>query len=123
LRDIKSIRWDRRQAYRAGDKAGAIDRFLRGVCWPGYRAVLDLALPDGFDQYVADADTFFDQELPACNSGRSRGARQEWLLAWLPNVEAFVLPDATHLLQVQNPRGMAEGLALFSPVTRSRHLR
>jgi 3-oxoadipate enol-lactonase len=39
--------------------------------------------------------------------------RQELLLAWLPNVEPFVLPDATHLLQVQNPRGMAEGLAAF----------
>jgi hypothetical protein len=31
----------------------------------------------------------------------------------LPNVEPFVLADATHLLQVQNPRGMAEGLAAF----------
>lgn len=33
--------------------------------------------------------------------------------SWLPNVEAFVLPNATHLLHVQNPRGMAEGLAAF----------
>jgi hypothetical protein len=30
---------------------------------------------------------------------------------WLRNVEPFALPDATHLLHVQNPRGMAEGLA------------
>ena len=28
-------------------------------------------------------------------------------------VEPFVLPAATHLLHVQNPRGMAEGLAAF----------
>jgi pimeloyl-ACP methyl ester carboxylesterase len=48
------------QRYRAGDTAGAIDTFLRGVCGPGYRAVLDQALPDAFDQHVADADTFFD---------------------------------------------------------------
>jgi pimeloyl-ACP methyl ester carboxylesterase len=41
------------------------------------------------------------------------GERQELLLSWLPNVEPFVLPDAGHLLQVQNPRGMAEGLAAF----------
>lgn len=127
------------QLYRAGDKAGAVETFLRGVCWPGYRAVLDRALPDAFDQYVADADTFFDQELPALQQwsftreDASRitqpvlavtgaeskeldpiwGERQELLLAWLPNVEPFVLPDATHLLQVQNPRGMAEGLAAF----------
>jgi hypothetical protein len=39
--------------------------------------------------------------------------RQDLLLTWLPHVEPFVLPDATHLLQVQNPRGMAEGLAAF----------
>jgi pimeloyl-ACP methyl ester carboxylesterase len=127
------------QLYRAGDKAGAVDTFLRGVCWPGYRAVLDQALPDAFDQYVADADTFFDQELPALQQwsftredasritqpvlavtgAKSKelapiwGERQELLLAWLPNVEPFVLPDATHLLQVENPRGMAEGLAAF----------
>jgi hypothetical protein len=39
--------------------------------------------------------------------------RRELLLSWLPNVEPFDLPDATHLLHVQNPRGMAESLANF----------
>ena len=39
--------------------------------------------------------------------------RQELLLAWLPNVEPFVLPDATHLLQVQNPHAMAAALVNF----------
>jgi len=53
------------QLYRAGDKAGAVDTFLQGTCGPGYRAVLDRALPGAFDQHVADADTFFGQELPA----------------------------------------------------------
>jgi pimeloyl-ACP methyl ester carboxylesterase len=135
------------QLYRAGDKAGAVDTFLQGTCGPGYRAVLDQALPGAFDQHVADADTFFGQELPALQQwsftqedarrisqpvlavtgaksqelDRIWAERQELLLAWLPNVEPFVLPDATHLLQVQNPRGMAEGLAAFSPVTRSQH--
>ena len=127
------------QLYRAGDKAGAIDTFLRGVCGPSYRAVLDHALPGAFDQHVADADTFFGQELPALQQwsftredarriaqpvlavigAKSQeldpiwGERQELLLSWLPNVEPFVLADATHLLQVQNPRGMADGLAAF----------
>jgi pimeloyl-ACP methyl ester carboxylesterase len=125
--------------YRAGDKAGAIDTFLRGTCGPGYRSDLDRALPGAFDQHVADADTFFGQELPALQQwsftredarrirqpvlavigARSQeldpiwGERQALLLSWLPNVEPFVLPGATHLLQVQNPRGMAEGLAAF----------
>ena len=47
------------QRYAAGDKAGALDIFLQGTCGPGYRAVLDHALPGGFDEYVANADTFF----------------------------------------------------------------
>lgn len=127
------------QLYRTGDKAGAVDTFLRGVCGSGYRAVLDQALPGAFDQHVADADTFFGQELPALQQwsflredarriaqpvlavigARSQELdpiwveRQELLLSWLPNVEPFVLPAATHLLQVQNPRGMAEGLTTF----------
>jgi pimeloyl-ACP methyl ester carboxylesterase len=127
------------QLYRAGDKAAAIDTFLRGVCGPGYRAVLDQALPDAFDQHVADADTFFGQELPALQQwsftredarriaqpvlavigAKSQeldpiwGERQELLLSWLPNVEPFILPAATHLLQVQNPCGMAGGLVAF----------
>ena len=127
------------QLYRADDKTGAIDTFLRGTCGSGYRAVLDKALPDSFDQAVADSDTFFGQEQPALQQwsftredarriaqpvlavvgAKSQESdpvfaeRQELLLSWLPNVEAFVLPDATHLLQVQNPRGIAEGLAAF----------
>jgi pimeloyl-ACP methyl ester carboxylesterase len=127
------------QLYRAGDKAGAVDTFLRGTCGPGYRAVLDRALPAAFDQHVADADTFFDQELPALQQwpfrredaqritqpvlavigakspeqGRIWVERQDVLLTWLPNVEPFVLPDATHLLEVENPHGLAEGLAAF----------
>jgi pimeloyl-ACP methyl ester carboxylesterase len=127
------------ERYRAGDKAGAVDAWMRGVCGPAYRATLEQALPGAFEQAVADADTFFAQELPAVRGwsfgqedarrvtqpalavlgARSREVtpvfdqRHELLLAWLPNVEPFVLPDATHLLHLQNPRGMAEGLAAF----------
>jgi len=127
------------QFYRAGNKADAIDTFLQGVCGPGYREVLDRALPGAFDQHVADADTFFSVELPAMREWSFTqddarrihqpvlavvGAkslelspiwseRQELLLAWLPNVEPFVLPGATHLLQVQNPRAMAAALVDF----------
>jgi pimeloyl-ACP methyl ester carboxylesterase len=127
------------QLYRAGDKAGAVDTFLRGTCGQGYRALLDKALPGAFEHAVADADTFFGQELPALQQWsfkredasritqpvlavigeKSRelspiwGERQQLLLTWLPKAEPFVLSGATHLLQVQNPRGMAEGLAAF----------
>jgi 3-oxoadipate enol-lactonase len=40
-------------------------------------------------------------------------ARQQLLLSSLPNAEGYVLPGTTHLLHVQNPRGMAEALAAF----------
>jgi len=127
------------QLYRAGDRASAVDTFLRGTCGPDYRAVLDRVLPGGFDQYVTDADTFFEQEFPALQQWSFReedakriiqpvlavvgalslerdaiwGERQQLLLDWLPNVEPFVLPGATHLLEVENPRGLAERLAGF----------
>jgi pimeloyl-ACP methyl ester carboxylesterase len=127
------------ELYRAGKKADAVDTFLRGVCGPGYRAVLDAVLPDAFQQHVADAATFFEQEAPALQQwvfrpeeaqrivqpvlavvgGRSLefdpiwGERHQLLLDWLPNVEPFVLSDASHLLQIDNARQMAEGLAAF----------
>jgi hypothetical protein len=34
-------------------------------------------------------------------------------LAWLPNVEGYVLPGTTHLLHVQDPSGMATALTSF----------
>jgi pimeloyl-ACP methyl ester carboxylesterase len=127
------------QLYRAGDKAGAVDTFLWDTCGPGYRALLDQALPGAFDHAVADADTFFGQELPAIQQWsfsredasritqpvlavigeKSRelspiwGERQQLLLTWLPKAEPFILSGAAHLLHAQNPRGMAEGLAAF----------
>jgi pimeloyl-ACP methyl ester carboxylesterase len=100
---------------------------------------LERALPGSFDQYVADAGTFFEQELPALQHWSFReedgrrviqpvlavvGARsleldpiwrerQQLLLDWLPNAEPFVLPGSTHLLQVENPRDVADRLAAF----------
>jgi pimeloyl-ACP methyl ester carboxylesterase len=38
--------------------------------------------------------------------------RLQLLVSWLPNAELFELPT-THLLHVENPRGMAEVLASF----------
>jgi pimeloyl-ACP methyl ester carboxylesterase len=127
------------ERYRGGDAAGAIDTFLRGTCGPDYRAALDQALPGAFNRYVADAETFFAQEFPALQQWSFRredaarvgqpvlavvgarsleqdpiwGERHQLLLDWLPNVEPFVLPDATHLLQLTNPHGMATALAAF----------
>jgi pimeloyl-ACP methyl ester carboxylesterase len=122
--------------YRAGDRAGAVDLFLQGTCGPDYRAALERAIPGALDQAVAGADTFFAAELPALREWRfgpeeARRVtqpvlavvgertdpvhRQRWdlLIGWLPHAEPFVLPGATHLLHLENPRGMAEGMAAF----------
>jgi pimeloyl-ACP methyl ester carboxylesterase len=124
------------QRYEAGDKAGAMDTFFQGVFGREYRPALDQGLPGAFMQSVADADAFFGQELRALQqwsftqedasritqpvlavlgekSARIFRERRELLLAWLPNVQPFNLPDATHLLHVQNAPGMAHGLAAF----------
>jgi pimeloyl-ACP methyl ester carboxylesterase len=129
------------ERFRAGDNAGAIDGFMRMVSGPAYRAALERALPGAFEQAMADAETFFAQELPALGAwsftrdDASRitqpvlavigekspdvspiwRERQRILLTWLPNAEHLVLAGTTHLLHVENPSGMAEGLvACFS---------
>jgi 3-oxoadipate enol-lactonase len=125
--------------FRGGDSAGAMDIFLRGVAGSAYRGVLDRVLPAAFDQAVVGAETFFGQELPAVQQwsfSRDQASRvtqptlavigekspevssiwserHQKLLDWLPRSQGFVLPGATHLLHLQNPRGMAERLAAF----------
>lgn len=117
-----------------------MDTFLRSVCGPGYRAVVERVLPAGaLAQAGADADTFFGVEMPAVRQwtllpedaarvghpvlsvlgGDSDAVtpafreRHEVLLHWLPRAEPFVLSGATHLLHLQEPRALAEALAGF----------
>ena len=42
--------------------------------------------------------------------------RHQMLLDWLPQVEPFVLPGATHLLQIENPAGWRRVWRAFLPV-------
>ena len=122
--------------YRAGDVAGAVDIWARGVFGAGYRAPLDRGLPGLFKEILDCADTFFAQELPAVqqwsfaetdarriaqpvlavlgeNSAPTFRERRDLLLAWLPRVEPFNLPGATHLLHIERPHEMAEALSSF----------
>ncbi len=125
------------ERYAAGDRAAAVDEFMRGVCGADYRAWIERALPPGaFEQAVVDADHFFRQELPVLGAWRFgaqeaarievpvlvvAGAesppifaqRQRLLLDWLSRGEAFTLPDAGHLLYVQQPGAMAAALVVF----------
>ena len=124
------------ERYRAGDKAGAVDTFAQGVFGPGYRDALEQGLPGVVKQAIADADAFFAQELPALqqwtfsdaeasritqpvlavlgeNTAPTFPPRMELLRSWLPHVESFQLPDASHLLHLQNAPEMAEAMASF----------
>jgi pimeloyl-ACP methyl ester carboxylesterase len=126
--------------YGAGEKAEAVDAFLHAGAGPAYRAAMDRTLPPGyFAQAVADADAFFGTELPAVRQwrlaredaeritqpvmavlgGKSDTVspvfqeRHELLLSLLSQAESFVLPGVTHLTYVQDPQGLASGLAEF----------
>jgi pimeloyl-ACP methyl ester carboxylesterase len=128
------------QRYATGDKEGAVDAFMRGVCSPRYRALLDRVLgPAAFQQAVKDADTFFGAEAPAgmqwhwdqIDPGRVSqpllavlGADSDTispvsteghkaLLRRFPQAEPYVLPGATHLLQLQNAEDLGGALTDF----------
>ncbi|MDG6256775.1 MAG: alpha/beta hydrolase [Methanomicrobiaceae archaeon] len=116
-----------------------VDEFLQARFGEGYRAPLDRMVPGAFEQAVADAATSFDREVPAllewhfgeveakCITqpvlavvGSESKALWErfdetyrFLLEWVPDARGFVLPDAAHGMQMQNPRGMAGALADF----------
>lgn len=124
--------------YREVGAAVVVDEFL-AARWPGYRAALDQVLPEAFTQAVADAATWFETEVPAaldwCFGEREArriaqpvlsvlgersaalwdrfGETHRLLLEWLADAEGFILPGATHFLQMENPPGMAAALADF----------
>jgi pimeloyl-ACP methyl ester carboxylesterase len=126
------------ERYREAGAAVVVDEFLEAR-WPGYRATLEGVLPGAYAQAVADAETWFEREASGQLAWRfgeaevrrisrptlsvlggqsdalwSRfGETHRLLLEWLPHAEGFVLPGATHFMQIENPRAMAEALAAF----------
>jgi pimeloyl-ACP methyl ester carboxylesterase len=123
-------------AYAAGDTAGAVDGFLRHVCGDRYRATLDRVVPSAFGEALEEADLFFQAEMPAVQAwslmpgdaeritqpvlnvlGAESAPRfaqgSELVQSWLPHAERFSVPDAGHLLMVQNPTALAQGVSEF----------
>jgi pimeloyl-ACP methyl ester carboxylesterase len=128
--------------YRSGDKAAAVDGFLRHVCGDGYRALLDLGIPGAFDEALDEADLFFQAEMPAVQQwsfgpgdaacitqpvlnvvGAESVPRfvegSELIQSWFPRAERFSVPEAGHRLMVQNPTALAQGLKDFFATQRS----
>lgn len=127
--------------YRAVGAEQVVDEFLEAR-WPAYRERLEQVLPGASAQAAADAATWFNHEMPGQLEWRFQedearrigqptlsvvggASEQLWprfgethraLLDWLPRGEGFVLPDATHFLQLESPRHsriLASALAGF----------
>ena len=119
--------------YREGESEAAEDLFLGS---PKERADISRSVPGGLEQALRDVDTYFVTEAPAhdewefgaeeasrircpilfMNGSESsqlyREARDE-VKRWLPQTETVVQRGASHLLQIQQPAGVAELLAEF----------
>ncbi len=127
------------ERYRREGAEVVIDDFLRQRFGAAYRPHLDRVLPGSFEQAVADAPTWFEQEIPgllawtftaleaqritqpvlAAIGGESDrlwprfGETQRQLLASLPNCRGAVLPGVNHAMSIQDPAAVAAALAEF----------
>jgi pimeloyl-ACP methyl ester carboxylesterase len=126
-------------AYGAGDREGAMARFLSVVCsldWENCRTIIENQVPGGVAQAMKDADRWFSSYLPALSTWRF-GAEQapsisqpvlsvlgteterlfvdghELLHSWCPQVEDCRIEGVGHLLHMQRPEPVARGLADF----------
>jgi pimeloyl-ACP methyl ester carboxylesterase len=127
------------EAYAAGHHETALSVFMSAVSgleWDACRTLLESRVPSAVSAAVRDADTFFGIELPALGAwtfgaAEARGISQPvlsvlgseteplWveiaivLRSWLTRVEDCTIEGAGHLLQIQRPEAVAQGLADF----------
>jgi pimeloyl-ACP methyl ester carboxylesterase len=125
--------------YGAGDREAAMATFLSVVCsldWETCCRVIDARVPGGVAHAMADADTFFGSYLPALDTWRFgaedaaaitqpvlsvRGTESESLFtesdvqlrSWLPRAEPCTIEGAAHLLHLQQPEPVVQGVAAF----------
>jgi 3-oxoadipate enol-lactonase len=123
--------------FMAGDVVAGTDEWLTGAFGPGWQAVVEANLPGGLAQVYKDGPAAMGVEAPSLQSwafGPDDLKRieqptmaachadprfnlfdevQQALVQMLPNVESLVVPNVTHLMQIQNPRSVGEGLAGF----------
>jgi len=123
--------------FQAGDRDGALVAFMTAVGGEDPVARIDKTLSGGwYQQALDDLPTLFGADLPALGGwefgeAQARAITQpalvvvgtetfplcaeshDLLKAWLPNGEVFELDGATHLLQMDDPDGMADGLLAF----------
>jgi len=125
------------EAYRAGDTQGALDAWMvLAGCGPSWRAEAARTVPGALEQLDHDARTFFELEFPtlsdwvfeadACRqvtqpvlivtggeSGPLAEALKQHFLSLVPAAEPVTLPGVNHLMQMQDPKGVAAPVAEF----------
>ena len=123
--------------YNSGKKTEALDAFMTNVNGADYRNSIEKALGKrALEQAAADVDTFFQTEVPAladwqftpenarqieapvlCMTGDDSSpffqSSHELLVTWFVQAYQMVIYRATHLLQVMQPRAVAEALARY----------
>lgn len=126
------------EPYGRGEVARAAETFLDAVAGPGSRARVELAMPGAWETALVDSTTLFEREFPVmiegglfveaegsqvnvpalsvvgANSDSLFQSSHQALMKSLPKVEGAVIPDATHFLQVEQPRRVAEAIAAFA---------
>lgn len=139
-------------AYRAGDKRKAIEIFSDSIFGQGWQAIVEKTVPGRLEQGFKDADAFMQDgaavqqwqfgpgqaaliRQPVLSLLGTRPAQpythqfsengRALLHAWFPQTEDADVPT-THLLQMQDPRGVARALAEFfarHPIAQTRSTR
>jgi pimeloyl-ACP methyl ester carboxylesterase len=121
--------------YSEGDKPGALGAFLGAVAGPDFRKILE-RVPGAYEMALADADNFFRVEMPALGEWRfsredAQRVRQPVLallgadsapifheiqmlvLSWFAHARPVTVAGVSHMLQMIDPRSVAEALGSF----------
>lgn len=124
------------ERYGAGDAEGAVHGFLALVGVPDWRATIERTVPGGVAQAVADARTWFEDEMPALvawpfgpqqaaavtcpmlsvlgtASGPLQADARALLHRWFTQCEDADIAGATHLLQIEAPEPVAAAICEF----------
>lgn len=139
-------------SYGAGDREGAMAGFLSLVSsldWESCQTSVERHVPGGVARAVKGADNFFGSYLPALTAwqfGREQAAAvtvpvlsllgaeteqlfvdgHELLQSWFPHLERCAVEGVGHLLHMQHPEPVAQGIAEFfmrHPITEARPAR
>ena len=123
------------ETHQKGDRQGALEGFFLQVAGSDWRRSFD-ALPGSLEMALADIDNLFHVEIPAMGQWRftrdDAGRIHQPILAvvggesapifheihelvqsWFPRAKPVTIPGSNHMLQVVEPRALAEVLANF----------